>query len=358
MKIETKVILKKMWKKHLFKLYTIDHLNEKDLSDLPALSEKEKQAIDEVWGKYVMNNEYKYWQYYYKKTGKFDVNFVPDNIWFFYICKHFNDANFSKQMDDKALYDILLPNLKMPEIIIRVVNNRILDKDFNTISPKDIRGIVDKINGVILKPAKDSSGGKGIKIYSRDQYERIEFDIVQYRDAVIQPLVKQSECINRLNPSCINTIRISSLILKNGEVIIPAAMIRLGVNGENVDNASAGGIFVGIDICTGRLKEYAQASKGSFSKEKYYKHPNTGVEFKNYKIDGFDKIKQTIFNKAKYLPRTRLIGWDFCIDENNNPIIIEVNLENHGCEGMQIACGAYFGEYTKRVLDEIDWSIG
>ena len=79
------------------------------------------------------------------------------------------------------------------------------------------------------------------------------------------------------------------------------------------------------------------------------------MTFLNYRILGFDKIIEVIKQNAKYLPKTRLLGWDFTLDQNNAPVMIEVNIEDHELEMMQLANGPYFGslELTERVLSEV-----
>lgn len=59
---------------------------------------------------------------------------------------------------------------------------------------------------------------------------------------------------------------------KDGTVEIPAAMLRMGVNGSAVDNASAGGIFAGINLQDGTIKRFAEARRGGMSRVKYYEH--------------------------------------------------------------------------------------
>lgn len=346
--IKAKKIYKKIRKKIGDYSSNKNHLREKNLKKLPKLSEVQRTEIKKIWGN-LGNIEFKYWQYYLKMTGDFNKYYIPDNIWFNKICPFFNNASFSKQIDDKALYDLFI-NINMPETICRIIGGRFLDKDFNVING-NLELIFEKEQKFICKPAVNSYGGKGIVIIDKNNYDKIKkLDLKM--DWVIQKFVIQSKNLSFLNSSCINTVRIGSFMKKNGDVVILGAMLRMGINGALVDNASAGGIFVGIDILTGNLKEYAY----SLSKEKlirFEKHPNSNVVFSNYHISGFEKIIQIIKCNAKYFPRNRIIGWDFTLDENENPILIELNLENHGCVSLQLANGPYCGEFISSIIDEI-----
>lgn len=331
------------------------HLVEKNLEDLPELTPEQKQQILDFWGRYPFKIEYKYWQYYTKMIGKFDYRYVPDNVWYDYICPYYNNAAFAGQVDDKSMYDYLFDNLRFPKTVLRVINGMVLDEHFNHVQSGDILQALNGHESLLVKPSILTYGGAGIKFYTKDHFDHLIADLPAYKDAVIQEVLTQSACLNRINPSCINTIRISSIMYKDGTAEIPAAMLRMGVNGSAVDNASAGGIFAGINLQDGTIKRFAEAHRGVMSRVKYYEHPNTKIKFDGYQIEGFEKIKQVIYENAKYFPRTRLIGWDFCLDQDNTPILVEINLANHGIEGLQMANGAYFGDHIEQVLEEIEW---
>lgn len=53
------------------------------------------------------------------------------------------------------------------------------------------------------------------------------------------------------------------------------------------------------------------------------------------------------------IPHFRLVSWDFSIDENGEPVLIEANLNCGGIDVNQMNNGPLFGEDTKKVLDEV-----
>lgn len=77
-----------------------------------------------------------------------------------------------------------------------------------------------------------------------------------HHDLVIEAAITQSTFLDIINPSCINTIRVISMLKKNGGVKIYSSILRMGVGNAKVDNACSGGISCGI--CeNGRLKPVA-----------------------------------------------------------------------------------------------------
>ena len=149
---------------------------------------------------------------------------------------------------------------------------------------------------------------------------------------LIQQYIIQHEKINRLNSSTVNTLRIISTRW-NEDTYILAAMIRLGVKGNLVDNSSAGGTFVGIDIEKGTLMEYGYY----YEKPREKRHPESKVEYKGYEIPFWNETINLIKKLHPEIFGFSTLGWDIAITENG-PIIVEINW-NYSVKGIQIACG-------------------
>ena len=63
---------------------------------------------------------------------------------------------------------------------------------------------------------------------------------------ILQECFRQSDFTVRFNPSSVNTIRIGTYRDLKGQIHILRAIMRIGANGSEVDNAHAGGMFCGI----------------------------------------------------------------------------------------------------------------
>lgn len=122
----------------------------------------------------------------------------------------------------------------------------------------------------------------------------------------------------------------------------------MGIGNSKVDNASSGGIVVGIRS-DGQLREVAYSAAG----QKFDVHPTTGILFENYYIPNFDKVKSIVKCLAAKNPHFRLVSWDIAIDENDNPVLIEANLCDGELDFHQLNNGPIFGEETKEILDEV-----
>lgn len=131
-------------------------------------------------------------------------------------------------------------------------------------------------------------------------------------------------------------------------MLILSTILRLGVNGAKVDNASSGGIVIGIQD-DGRLKDKAYNISGDVFEE----HPTSHVIFKQIEIPQCSQIMNIIKRIHPKFPHFRLIGWDFALDYNDVPVLIEVNFNDTGLNSLQLANGPVFGAITEEILSEI-----
>ena len=82
---------------------------------------------------------------------------------------------------------------------------------------------------------------------------------------------------------------------------------------------------------------------------KYYAHPDTGVVFKNYKIELFPKIRETVIKLHSTIPWLKFCNWDITLDYNGNPVVIET--EKPVGIDPQLSLGkSCFGDYTEEIL--------
>lgn len=141
-------------------------------------------------------------------------------------------------------------------------------------------------------------------------------------DYLIQERIYQHPAMSVFCSSCINSIRLQTVMDQNGEVIPFGAGVRMGREGSTVDNWAKGGVFVGINMDNGHLL------KTGFLKPSYgtsvFEHPDTGVKFEGYEIPFYKEAEAMAVQLHKYLYRCHSIGWDIAITPAG-PVFIEGN---------------------------------
>ena len=76
--------------------------------NVKELSKQQEKEIYEYWSKYTDDFDIAYHRYYIDKTGKFDVRFIPDDIFAGYIDGYLNNRAIEPGIADKNYFDIYL----------------------------------------------------------------------------------------------------------------------------------------------------------------------------------------------------------------------------------------------------------
>lgn len=274
--------------------------------------------------------------------------YIPNDFYYQYVDTLFADVEKSHVIDDKNMYDLYFSGANMPKTRFRKINGVYEDENYNLIS---IDEVLDRCQGhMVIKKSVLSDSGKGVFFWDEDKTDRrMLINLLESLDnLIIQEKINQHALLSNIHPDSINTIRIVSLLF-NGEVRILSSFLRMGTNGSVIDAAHAGGIVCGIDD-KGVLSDFALDMKLN----KLYKHPQ-GFIFKGQSISGFDGCKYIV---KQYAPRfaytSKLIAWDFAIDETGLPVLIEANFHYGGTINIhQIFSGPIFGDITEDVLQYV-----
>jgi len=141
---------------------------------------------------------------------------------------------------------------------------------------------------IFIKPV-NGEGGYGIIIFhlsksNKYMHNNIELSeeflirIGKKNNYIMQAGIIQDKSITDMYPQSVNTFRIATENIE-GNVRIICSALRIGRQGNEVDNASQDGMVLGIDSNSGNCKEFAVTEEG----EIFYNHPDTNFIFKNYK---------------------------------------------------------------------------
>lgn len=182
---------------------------------------------------------------------------------------------------------------------------------------------------LILKPVFGRSG-IGIVIVERTEAGVVvhtpggDLPIDQFKvewPVFLQEVIRQDPRMSAIGGSAVNTVRVVTLMTPSHDVAIIGCALRTGVGRSYVDNWSAGGVAIGVDTETGRLRKYGYDIKG----HRYTQHPTSGFAFDGYQVPEWQAILQTAATVQRELPFSRLLGMDICLDQTGKPVVIETN---------------------------------
>ena len=322
------------------------------------LTKEEIAAIDAYWGKYKFAYpviDYKSFQTFKNRCGRFDVRHCPGSIRTEILHSHFVDWHYTFAFQNKGLMDYLYPDFKKPRTVFRQMAGLLFDEQFNIVDRDEVAASccehVRTVGNLIIKPS-GAGGGRGITFLNKENAEpgfvkKLLAEEYGTRAFVIQKVMEQSPFMKALNPSSVNTIRITTLLFK-GKVTPLAALVRIGSFGSEVDNWCSGGSLLGIDIETGKCRDWALAND--------LRHISTlssgmDVSAQELYVPSFDRIKEQVIHAHCRMPYVKLISWDIALDQDDNPVFIECNhagmIQIH-----EATTGPVFGELMDELCDE------
>ena len=316
-------------------------------------SRDEQKQFDDYWKSAIGRKIPSMWHKLYQaSSGKFSVNYMPEYLYTTKIEPRMNDLLYSSVVEDKNFVELLSYNSKcvVPETIVVCSNGRFYNSNRRIIDKKEAINLILKNKNMIFKPATGSSSGKGIKTFHQLDYNNVESVILEYgKDFIVQKIIAQHSRFSKLNPSSVNTIRITTYILDEKIYHMPLCL-RIGREGSSVDNIHAGGLVIGVNDDGELLPEGYQLGYGNCTK-KYRKHPDTNVIFEKYRLPYIKDIIETAYMlHGRYL-HVGIISWDFAINDKNEVVFIEANIRGQSVWICQMIHGkGAFEEQTKDIL--------
>lgn len=345
---------------NLYNRYTLFRMRQRDIAnikgkcavcDLKPLSNAQKSDIQHFYQKLVGQKVPAYWhEYFYSRNDNFSVRYVPTSLYHTDVIYRLNSFQLRHAYVDKGIYDIYFPDVNRPATIIKNMNGYFYDGQ-KAISRSEALERCQDLAKAVVKPTQEGMWGEGVKVFtschgSVGEAMTMEQLFDQYgRNFIIQQAVTQHPVMAQLNPTSLNTLRVLSYRQDN-EIFILYTVVRIGRAGKSVDNETAGGINADIDLATGTIRDCAYGTPS----EKRILNTDNGTPLKGFSIPAFQQVLETVKELHLRLPYFNLIGWDFGIDEQERPVLIEWN---RAPDLSQTAHGPAFGEMTETIFERI-----
>lgn len=308
--------------------------------------------------KRVSTSEYRLFSKYMGPT----TFIVPDYIGTEILAYYLNPHRYMDFYEDKNSYPIFIhsDNSYPKTLLYRMDGGQIVDetncgffKPYSEEGNNNDAAIADK---VILKPTVDSCSGKDVLLFKYDGgvFRTSNGLVLDYNflekyndDFVVQEAIEQHPYLAQFNPTSVNTLRICTYrSIETGEIKVTGALIRIGKQGEIVDNAHAGGRFVGVDLETGELQHKAMDQFGNC----YSSWNNISFE-DTYVVPCWSLIKEFSCKIASYIKHCRLLALDVTLDVNGAPRLIEVNISGFAYWVFQFVGQNVFVGETQSVIE-------
>lgn len=267
--------------------------------------------------------------------------YVPEEIFYTRIEPKLNHRYFSAVYEDKASLSFLLGNdLHVGNIFFRN-NGRYFDAAGGLVDFDQVEAWLEGQDDVVLKPSRVTGGGRGVVI---GRGATVVGELKKSGDpVVIQEVFRQHPDIARFNPASVNTIRLMSLRVQ-GKIVIVSAVMRMGVAGSRIDNATRGAVAVGV--MGGVLGDHAR----DVNFQRYEEHPTSGIRFKGEHLPHWDRIAALAVTVHNRFLEAGIVSWDIAVGEDGIPKVIEANVTEQELNGHQLLNGPVLEPYLDALL--------
>jgi Sugar-transfer associated ATP-grasp len=276
-------------------------------------------------------------------SGVSNSKFIPEEIFVADIEPTLNQTLEVDYLANKSFYNRWFPGNIFPRDFFHNVDGEWLDNDLNPISFSEVCSIAKTLEyPVVMKPNRDSYGGEGVCFPLNA--ENLIASAENNKNFLVQEKIKQHPFFAQYHENSLNTVRLHVYrsVIDNTVHIINTAL-RMGLGGSSLDNVSAGGIATMINK-DGYISGFAVDKYG----KRYYKHPDTGMEF-NKKIPDWDGLKQISKSIAHKIFYARLAGLDLCYDSESHWRMVEINLFDNTIRAAQYYGNLFFNEWSDEV---------
>lgn len=300
--------------------------------------------------------EWHYFSYGLDIKGFRDKGDYLDDSWFLWKSSMLNtilpERDNSCILRDKKLFSDLLSiwGFKSPKVIGEIHDGKEDNPALNHVVStngdyffKPLDGQCGK--GVFKVSVSDDSCVVNGEDVGKDRLKNAVLEQIQKDTYLVQERVVQHPSLNMIYDKSINTVRLVTVYDKKKDVVVPfSAVLRVGANGNVVDNWAAGGLAIGIDLENGILNEYGLYKHGNGTKSP--KHPDTGKAFKGFEIPYWKESLETAADLHRHLLPMAIIGWDIAITPDG-PLFIEGN------DNMEISINQEADRGLKKDLEKL-----
>lgn len=295
------------------------------------LTNGQKRAIDDF---YVENHgkkiPYTWHRHNLAIFGNFDKRFFPELLFIPEFERYMNrPSEYATVFEDKNLLHLFADKAGVRTTRSLLTRTAGIHRDANMkeLTEREALGFVGSVGKCFAKPTVGTCSGQSCGAYDfgdgADKGTGLETKTLldELRtDFSFQEPKTCHRSISAFHPESVNTLRIMTYRWRDELRVLPMLM-RIGCGKSAVDNAHAGGVFIGVSdrglLAPSALTEF---------NERFTKHPDTGVVFDGYRIFGAEKVIGAAEQMHATMPQVGIVSRDFTVDEDGEPLVIEANI--------------------------------
>ena len=227
---------------------------------------------------------------------------------FYRVIKTLNDEDYIGVFENKLLFNKFFKEyIKRDYINLRLCSKQEFDDFLNN-------------HSIIFAKNPLGEGGHGISkidVTVVEDRDKLYNELIENKQFLLEEEIIQSNELNEINPNCVNSYRIVTLV-HNEKSYILANALRVNQDKSNVIGCTNDLYFsFGED---GKIDSNVIDDYGNI----YTEHPLTGKNFSDVKIEDVKVAFEMCKKAALEIPEVKYVGWDVAFT-NKGPIIVEGN---------------------------------
>lgn len=286
-------------------------------AEMGKLSAALKNRADDYAMEVLGGKKYAPWLYVYTAlSGEFKEGWIPDNYYHLVAIPNiqgdYGKISFLKPLNRKIFGAAFSPDIAF------FVNGEWYDPNFVKIQRNVIKAYAFANSERVIYKMDQSFQGLGIRIFDKANFNVIELE--SSGNGSLQKYIEQHRFLADFHSASVATLRMTTVIDMNGQSSLRAAYLRLG-RAADTHVKSDSHIRIPLDLESGAL-----GSTGYLPDwRKIAHHPDTLIPFSNLLVPGYQEAVRSALSLHQSFPLVRAIGWDFAVDKDNRPVLMEWN---------------------------------
>lgn len=315
--------------------------------DEKSRAEEYRTVVLPYWKQFGRQPERFWFELAGSRDQKMDPRYIPSDMYYMELLPYFNNLPFHYALEDKNSLDLRFPDVKQAPTVCRKMAGEYYDDKMKLIEQEDAVSLCMERKGeLFIKPTMYSGFGNGIQRFdpSACSAERIkELFFVTGSNFIVQEKILPHEVLSSLNPDSVSTIRVLSLFVE-GKVYITNVYLRVSVPGSS--HVSVGSEYNAEILPDGRISHKVCLDEGG-----WFDNRKEGLFDDTLVIPGIDKVLAEAKRLHPRMGHFKWIGWDFTLDEDGDPLLIEIN-STPGDHAQRVCGRPLFADMTDWVLED------
>ncbi len=191
-------------------------------------------------------------------------------------------------------------------------------RDLDKITVSEFEDFFKTHQELIAKPI-DGICGKGVKKIKVSETSDLAACYAQLKAdhlTLVEEVIVQNKALKELYPLSVNTLRVVTILTKDGNADVIFICLRMGQGGSVVDNMAINGFCSSVDHKTGKVGPAVNYKNVLFTV-----HPDTNTPIEGFTVPRFEEAIELTKKAAKVVPNVRYVGWDVAIRDDGIELI-------------------------------------